>query len=265
MAVLGEWNISQPAIRERVLMIRFTDAVKRNKKMRESFKSLMDLPLEGFMPRYIQFCLNQDIPDTLSTTRKYVEEHFESKNVAPRILNNLAVMFLGLVLFQEFAVACGVRMPKIDPEDFLDDQLKEITGTDAGQVRSSVDQLIQELGFMWQKNEKQITGTSPAFEPTVKQVPWWTTADVDKRKVVAIRFNKVFPEFKEYAQRTKYEGDLLDKESYLRLFKECDYIVSSNHPVDFGGKKHRSLCIDVEKAVETGIDMEGFEVTDVTA
>jgi len=35
-------------------------------------------------------------------------------------------------------------------------------------------------------------------------------------------FNRVFPEFKEYASRTKYEGDLLDKESYLKLFKECD-------------------------------------------
>jgi hypothetical protein len=265
MAVLGEWNISQPAVRERVLMIRFTDAVKRNKKIRESFKRVMDLPLDGFMPRYIQFCLNQDIPGILGTTRKYVEEHFESKNVAPRILNNLAVMFLGLVLFQEFAVECGVKMPRIEPEDFLDDQLREITGTDAGQVRSSVDQLIQELGFMWQKNEKQITSSSPAFEPTVKQVPWWTTADVDKRKVIAIRFNKVFPEFKEYAQRTKYEGDLLDKESYLRLFKECDYIVSSSHPVDFDGKKQRCLCIDVEKAVEAGLDLEGFGVTDVTS
>jgi hypothetical protein len=173
-------------------------------------------------------------------------------------------MLMGLTLFQDYATHCGLTMPKIDPTDFLDDQLKEITGTDSGAVRSSVDQLIEELGIMWQKNEKQITSTNPGYEPAVKQVLWWTRADVNKRSAIAIRFNKVFPEFKEYASRTKYEGDLLDKESYLKLFKECDYVLSISHPVDFDGKKMRCLCIDVKKALTAGIDLEGFGVTDVT-
>jgi hypothetical protein len=264
MAVLGEWNISQPAIRERTLMIRFNDCVKKNGGMRAAFGRLLELPLEGFMPRYIQYCLTQDINETLATARKYVEAYFEGKSVAPRIVNNLAVMLMGLTLFQDYATHCGLTMPKIDPTDFLDDQLKEITGTDSGAVRSSVDQLIEELGIMWQKNEKQITSTNPGYEPAVKQVLWWTRADVNKRSAIAIRFNKVFPEFKEYASRTKYEGDLLDKESYLKLFKECDYVLSISHPVDFDGKKMRCLCIDVKKALTAGIDLEGFGVTDVT-
>ena len=264
IAVLGEWNISQPAIRERVLMIRFGDAVKKDKKLQAAFKRLLDLPLEGFMPQFIQFCLKQDISGMLGTARRFVEEYFESKSVAPRILNNLAVMLLGLALFQEYAVSCGVPMPRIEPEEILNDQLSEITGTDSGSVRSSVDQLIEELGIMWQKNEKQITSTTPGYEPAVKQVAWWTTAVVERRKVIAIRFNKVFPEFKEYAQRTKYEGDLLDKESYLRLFRETDYIVSPSHPVSFDGQKHRCLCVDVEKAMTAGLDLEGFGVTEVT-
>ena len=216
------------------------------------------------MPRYIQFCLAQDIAGTLSMARTYVEEYFESKAVAPRIVNNLAVMLLGLTLFQDYATHCGLAMPRIDPGKFFDDQLKEITGTDSGFVRSSVDQFIEELGFMWQKNEKQIVNTSPAFEPSVKQVPWWKQAEVKKKPAVAIRFNKVFPEFKEYASRTKYEGDLLDKESYLKLFKECDYVLHESHPVDFEGKKIRCLCIDIEKARRAGIDLEGFGVTDAT-
>ena len=264
MAVLGEWNINQPAIRERVLMVRFNDAVKKNKAMRDAFRRVLDLPLEGFMPRYIQLCLSQDIPGTLAVARRYIEEFFDAKAVAPRIVNNLAVMLLGLTLFQEYATHCGLVMPKIEPIHFLDDQLREITGTDSGAVRSSVDQFIEELGIMWQKNEKQITSSVPGYEPSVKQVPWWTKADVKKKPAIAIRFNKVFPEFKEYAQRTKYEGDLLDKESYLKLFKECEYVLSVSHPVDFDGKKQRSLCIDIEKARAAGIDLEGFGVTDVT-
>ncbi len=117
---------------------------------------------------------------------------------------------------------------------------------------------------MWQKNEKQITSTLAGYEPSVKQVPWWTTTSVNKKHVVAIRFNKVFPEFKEYAQRTKYEGDLLDKESYLRLFRECEYVIETNRPVNIDGKTQRCLCIDVGKARSAGVDLEGFGVTNVT-
>ena len=50
----------------------------------------------------------------------------------------------------------------------------------------------------------------------------------------------------------------------MKLFKECDYVVSPNHPVDYDGTKYRSLCIDVKAATDAGIDLEGFGVTDVT-
>jgi hypothetical protein len=241
-------------------MVRFSDSVKKNVEMREAFRNLWDLPLEGFMPRYIQFCLTQDVYGVLKQSKAYVEQSFENKIVAPRIVNNLAVVLLGLELFQDYAVHCGVQMPQIDPSKLLEEQLKEITGTDSGMVRSSVDQLIEELGFMWQKNEKQIVNNYPGFEPTVKQLPWWRTAKVEGKEVIAIRFNKVFPEFKEYAYRSHFEGDLLDKDSYMKLFRECDYIVMQNHPVDFDGKKQRSLCIDTKKALAAGIDLEGFGV-----
>ena len=113
----------------------------------------------------------------------------------------------------------ALQMPPIDPSELLAGQLQEITGTDSGMVRSSVDQLIEELGIMWQKNEKQIVSDLPGYEPSVKQMPWWTAAKVEDKEVIAIRFNKVFPEFKEYAQRTHYEGDLLDKESSPEAFQ----------------------------------------------
>jgi hypothetical protein len=260
MAVMGEWNISQPAIRERSLMIRFSDSVKKKKEMRDAFHRLWELPLEGFMPGYIQFCLAQDVRGLLSQSKDYVESCFDKKVIAPRIVNNLAVMQLGLVFFQKYAVHSGLQTPQMDTSKLLKGQLQEITGTDSGMVRSSVDQLIEELGIMWQKNEKQIVSNLPGYEPSVRQMPWWKAAKVEDKDVIAIRFNKVFPEFKEYAQRTHYEGDLLDKESYLKLFKECEYIMKKTHPVDFDGTKQRSLCFDIEKAKAAGIDLEGFGV-----
>ena len=83
MAVLGEWNISQPAIRERTLMIRFTNVVKKDKKMREAFKRVLELPLEAFMPRYIQFCLQQDIPAILARTERMLRSTSARKELPP--------------------------------------------------------------------------------------------------------------------------------------------------------------------------------------
>jgi hypothetical protein len=127
-------------------------------------------------------------------------------------------------VFQDYATSSGLVMPKIKPEAFLDDQLKEITETDSGSVRSSVDQLIEELGIMWQKNEKQITSASPAYEPSVKQVPWWTRADVNRRSAIAIRLNRVFPEFKICFSFSIEENDWPDNMARQR----------STGPVSFG-------------------------------
>jgi hypothetical protein len=235
-------------------------AVKKNPQMQAAYKRLMELPLEGFMPRYIQFCLSQDIGGMLRDARSFVEQHFGAKNVAPRIMHNLAVMLLGLTLFQEYAIAQKIQMPKIEPVKILDEQLEEITGTKTGQVRSAVDQLIEELAIMADRTKKGTYALSSYNEPT----PWHdrvrTNIDGKPVDVLAIWFNGIFPEFKAYAQRTKYEGDLLDKEGYRRQFSETDYVLSTSHTVNLGGKAVRAVCIGLESAKAAGIDLEGFGI-----
>jgi len=55
MVVMGEWNINQPAIMERVILIRFTDVIKKDKEMQNAFGRLKELKLEAFMPEYLVF------------------------------------------------------------------------------------------------------------------------------------------------------------------------------------------------------------------
>ncbi|HKZ42447.1 MAG TPA: hypothetical protein VJ044_15905, partial [Candidatus Hodarchaeales archaeon] len=258
LVVMGEWDINEPAIKERVLVVRFTNSVKKNQAMQEAYQKVSSLQLEGFMPRYVQYALSQDIGRILEESMRVVRTTLDKAEIAPRILNNMSVMVAGLKLFEDFAQNLGITPPDLRVNDVLKAQLKEITGSDTGFVRSAVDQLIEELGIMWQRNEKQIVSNEPGKEPLVKQVPWWKLAKVDGRDVVAIRFNKAFTEFKEYAWRTKYEGELLDKASYTKLFAETDYIATTSHPVDIDGKKQRCLCVDVEKAKSAGLDLEGF-------
>jgi hypothetical protein len=170
-------------------------------------------------------------------------------------------MTLGLKLFEAYGKECEVSVPPYKLGTILDNQLLEITGTSKGFVKSAVDQLIEELGFMAQKNEKEIVSTS-GYEPTIKIVPWYkqVTLEGSTVRLLAIRFNKIFPEFKDYAKKTTYEGDLLDKESYMRMFDECDYINGKSRAVKIDGKVQRCVCIDIDKAKAAGLDLEGFGI-----
>ncbi|GEM_PF-2106992 len=257
IVLAGEWSISQPAIKERVILVRFSDAVKKNKAMQEAFERLWDLDLESFIPAYICFCLNQDINALYARVKSEVENHFISKTVAPRIIHNLSVMVLGLVLFQGYAASLGLRVPVIALDTILDSQLEEITGNKSGFVKSAVDQMIEELGAMAQKNEKERNPANPN-EPLLKDVPWFKNVKVDGVDAIAINFTRIFPEFKEHCRRTKYEGDLLDKESYLKLFDECSYVADKSRSVKYGNKTVRSLCINIERAKEAELNLDGF-------
>ncbi len=246
MAVMGEWNINQPAIMERVILIRFNEYVKKNKESQEAFRALKSIDLEAFMPRYIQYCLSQDVNELFSIARDIVLKEFDSISVAPRIITNLSILIVGLELFKGFAEAHQVKVPELDYQQILNYQLKEITGSNNGSVKSAVDQLIEELAIMAEKEE-------------IKSFYHYKKVKTDNSvNALAIRFNKIFPDFVVFANRTSYEGDLLDKSSYLKMFDDCDYIIQKNMAVKMDGKTHRCLVLDIDKVIAKGLNIDGL-------
>ena len=276
MCVMGEWNITLPSIFERVLVIRFKETVKKDKKMQKAYDSVYRLPLEAFMPRYIQFCLQQNIPVMFEAAKQVVENQFKSITVAPRIIDNLAVMVLGVELFIQYGVANNIAVPSINLVEILKHQLKEITGSDNGFVQSAVDQLLNELSVMALKEKPMIDtfikDAAGALIPTQRDPNGYDVKirnGVDYKlvsgmknvsRVLAINFKKIFDDFVIHSRQIGFEG-LLDKESYLRQFDETSYIIDKNHPVNFNGKSVRVLCVDVDKALSAGIDLEGFGIS----
>lgn len=253
LCVMGEWNISQPALMERMLLVRFDGSVKKNKPMQEAFERLKNLPLEGFMQKYIEFCLNQDVDLLMNAAKEIVDKTFGNIKIAPRIKYNLSVMIFGLRLFESYAKHNNITLPVFDYSLILKKQLKEITGSENGFVRSALDQFIEELAVMVAINGVNLDN-------------YWTRATVGNREVIAIRFNEIFPLFREHSKRRGYEGDQLDKESYKRLFKESDYVLKvgdkSMPSVRFGTDTHRALCIEIDAARKAGLNLDGFGVTE---
>ncbi len=253
MCVMGEWNINQPALMERMLIVRFDGSVKKENEMQEAFSKIKELNLEGFMPHYIKFCLNQNPAQLMVEAKTAVDNVFAETRIAPRIKHNLSVMMLGLKLFRDYALQNKIHMPEFDNSSILRKQLKEVTGSENGFVRSALDQFIDELAVMVALDGFKID-------------QYWVPAKVVKRDVIAIRFNEIYPLFREHIKRRSYEGDLLDKESYKRLFKETDYVLKFReqvlHSVRFGTSTHRALCIDIELAKKAGLTLDGFGVTE---
>jgi len=219
--------------------------------MQRSFNIIKGLELEGFMPRYIQFLLNQDIETLYKDSAEFVSLILSEFSVAPRIKNNLTVMVLGIELFRMFAHKNKFIVPEVDYESLLKEQLKEITGSNTGVIKSGVDQMLEFLSSLAANNFLQSEQDYKSVQATSdsKTSPF----------LLAINFNKIYPNFKIYAQRVKYEGDLLNKEAYLKMFEETPYIVDKARVIKFSGTARRAVILDVQKIEEAGILIDGFD------
>jgi hypothetical protein len=262
MAVMGEWSITQPAIKERVLMVRFNDTVKINEAYQEQFKKLKSLPLEGFMPEYLKFILSVNILAIFNDSVRFIDVHFKGVHVAPRVKNNLAIMVTGINLFETYGKLNDCELPELNISNLLDDQLSEITGTKTGQVKSSVDQLLEGISIMMSGKREQLSISgkgADCLEGSYFKTITTNNKEGEKTKHLAIQFRVLFPDFKEWARRTNYEGDLLDCDSYMRLFDDCTYITAKNRSVKFWvDKTVRCVCVDIAKAEKAGLNLEGF-------
>jgi hypothetical protein len=256
--LLGEWSIKNPAERERMVIPRFSAVIKTDEEMQRCYRELFDnTELRGFMPRYIQWLLGQNIRKRFNDTEAYCKNHFKALPTANRILDNLVIMTMGINLFIDYAAHLGLPKPDINIPVILNGQLTEITGTPTGQVESSFDQLITEMSKMSIREKNDATGLATG---NTKE-PWYLMCDFENRPALAIRFSLALPKVKEFARRTSTDIDILDEKGYRRMMnpKELKYLLSASHPVRFSGKQYRCVVLDVERARGAGVDLEGFE------
>ena len=247
MAVMGEWNTNQPAIRERIIVSSFNNIVKENQNMQNSFHNLKQLQLESFMNNYIPFILRQDVKKLLDKSKNEIDKKFQGYSIAPRVISNLSIMYGGYLLFRRFAEENSITVQPIDMDKVLEFQLSEITGSNTGQVESAVDQLIE--GFA--------TMVAGGFDIS-ESYDYKKMTDRDGVEGIAINLKVFMPKFKEWARKTSYEIEILDHKSYSKLFDDTNYIKSKDKTVNFRGTPKRCLFIDIDKAEKAGVDLEGF-------
>lgn len=249
LCLMGEGSITQPAVRERIVFADFTDVIKTNIPMQEAYERLNKLPLEAFMPRYVKFLLEfQKIAmttydDLLGIVRSYFK-HGE-KSVSPRVMKNIAVMLTGLKMFIDHARIWGAEVNWIDVNGMIDSQLSAITNSENGEVMSAVDQLLSGLS-QFSQYKMYLAGYRP----------WAKIVSVDDKDAVAIDLTNVLPEFREWAKKTSWSGDLLDDHSYKKMLRETSYVLDPHKVVKFSkGKTFRCAVIDITLVKKKGVDI----------
>ena len=254
MIVMGEWDIAQPAIRERIILSNYSGVVKNNLQMQTDFEKLRLLPLESFMNAYIPFVLGVDIKTMVIDSVDYILNHYPQAQ--PRLRKNLAVLLTGYKLFNEFAKVNGITPPKVNIDDLIMSQITDITDSISGVVKSSLDQLLEGIAVM------AAGGNGLNDNYSYKLVHEQKTGI----KGLAINMDVVLPLFKEWARKTQYDIEFLDPKSYKKLFKETDYVANPSKSVKYYGSSiARSLFIDLDKAKASGLNLEGFVGVDLTA
>lgn len=263
VVVCGESKVNQTAVMERVLVAGFTDAIKNRPDMQQAFRSLRQLDLTAFMDRYIQFCLNADVEVGLAAAEAKMRTLLAGTSIQPRPAANLAAMVFGLDLMQQFAMQWGVDLSgRIDLKAALKIQLEEIAGNDSGQVKLAADMLLEQLAIMVEKN------LLTKYVDFSHVIP---TGSDPKHPVLALHLKTAVQTFKANLRHLGFDGEVLDDAAYLKQFKTRDYVKATNHTVRFPylgpsreeDKIKKCLLIDVDKAKTMGLELTGFDGTEL--
>ncbi|MFH1515620.1 MAG: hypothetical protein ABIG42_09195, partial [bacterium] len=146
---------------------------------------------------------------------------------------------------------------EIKLQDAIAAQLEEITGDCKGEVKLAADILLEQLAIMAEKN-------------LIKKYVEFNYAqlrDADEKKVfLALRLKLASQALKANSRILGFDGEVLNDAAYLKQLKTRDYVKESNHPVRFksqnsakGDVVHKCIVIDLEKAKNAGLELEGFD------
>jgi len=144
----GEDAVADPAFKERSIVVgmRMED-VMEHQPANEAYQALTLLPLHDFAGEYIRYTLSVDLDDLRERHQRALQkarEMWESP-LPDRPRNNMAVVLLGLELFNEHLEAWGAKPIRI-PRTIFDPMLENVLALRPdGTPRALVDRFVEDV------------------------------------------------------------------------------------------------------------------------
>jgi len=237
LCVAGETRPIEAALLERIVTSNPEKVtLDENPECRDALRELKAMDLSLFAPRYIQFCLGRDFDADLAVARGAMATLLSGRRVPLRVVENLTVMMLGVHLFEQFAEACGCKLPDdLGVRAAVDTVLADVLETDHG-VKNAFDHFIEMLGVM-------------AIQGELRH----RTHYVFKDELLYIHLESCYDSFRQHCKRIDYAGEVVDLKALRRLIRENrrqgGYLVSEGDRVYFGvnTNRRRACGIDLTK------------------
>lgn len=144
----GEDALQDHAARERSIVLNLNpETIKEGTECHKVFREISKLPLIGFAGRYIQRTLIESPKSVEARFHKATEELFDAipHPIPDRLRRNMAVVLVGLQLYNEHMAAFGVAPIHWTPETFRP-MLEELLVTfDSWRTRALVDDFVEDL------------------------------------------------------------------------------------------------------------------------
>lgn len=255
LVVCGEDNVIEPAAQER--MIEVFLAKRDGDGKLSSWHIVRRCNLPGLGLDYIRWTL--DLPDE-AIEREYRAIYDDEggiirPSVRDRIRHNIAVSILGLRMMSRWLAERGHPMPPGLLEQYTREveaeQFKARFPSAAGRNKSIVDNMIEMM-------------SAAASNGILREDIDYAFQQVDRH--LCVRLQKVYPIIREWAAKTRFDGESLTQDAFAKQLAQMPYFLKSGHMVRFRIPKadgidnapFRTVVLDAYAMRSLGLNIEGF-------
>ena len=248
VVIVGESAFQEPAILERIVPVSlFIRSL--SSEYRRNFRTLENLPLQAFLPVYLRWCLSQNPNQFWKNAKKSLKNATRNfPNYIPyRVLDNITIVLFGLNALFFFTKDHGLPEPKIDSTQLCEYFINEIM--EEKNSRIALDNLLEKMADIAERDE-------------ISQKKYMTKG-LDYKiegNILFLRLKPCLDVFKKWAREHKYKEEILEYRSYQKMIKERigEYIIEEAKIKRFGNLNYRCMWIDIQKAINTGVQLQGF-------
>ena len=252
LVLSGEHKISEPAIMERVICGAFDQDLKSegSASYTEHFNLLKSFHLQGFLPRYIQWSLGQDIDKYFDKAEKYLTTLVFYRNAPSRTKFNLSCLYCGLELWNEYGKQNAITPQEIPYQKVFEFQKDELNLSDAGRHKRDVDILLETVAILAER-EEVIDGVEYTYHGTYRK------EDNGFTDALLIRVKPIISALRKYKQQTGDDINVMDEQSFRTQILKAPYFLEFKR-FSYKGKQQRWCILDYKEMLKREFEVEGF-------
>ena len=254
LVLSGEHKLSEPAIMERVICGAFDQDLKSevNASYTEHFNLVKTFHLQGFLPRYIQWSLGQDIGEYFGKAEKYLTTLDFYRKAPSRTKLNLACLYCGLELWIEYGKQNAITPQDIPYQKVFNFQKEELNLSDAGRHKRDVDILLETLAILAEREDVK-DGVEYIYKKSI------SFGDTNHDKVVLIRVKPTVGALRKYKQQTGDDINVMDEFSFRSQIKGAPYYIGFKK-FSYKGRQHRWCVLDYDIMDKREMEIGGFKM-----